>query len=43
MQAVIRGGYNGVNAMRDIRRKDEQVFLAPVPRGYKCSTGTSES
>ncbi len=24
----------GVNAMRNIRRKNEQVFLAPVPRGY---------
>jgi hypothetical protein len=24
----------GVNAMRTIRRKNEQVFLAPVPRGY---------
>jgi hypothetical protein len=24
----------GVNAMRNIRRKNEQVFLSPVPRGY---------
>ena len=24
----------GVNALRNIRRKNEQVFLAPVPRGY---------
>lgn len=24
----------GVNAMRNIRRKNEQVFLAPVRRGY---------
>jgi hypothetical protein len=24
----------GINAMRNIRRKNEQVFLAPVPRGY---------
>jgi hypothetical protein len=24
----------GVNAMRTIRRKNEQVFLSPVPRGY---------
>jgi hypothetical protein len=24
----------GVNVMRNIRRKNEQVFLAPVPRGY---------
>jgi hypothetical protein len=24
----------GVNAIRNIRRKNEQVFLAPVPRGY---------
>jgi hypothetical protein len=24
----------GVNAMRNIRRKNEQVFMAPVPRGY---------
>jgi hypothetical protein len=24
----------GVNAMRNIRRKNEQVFLAPIPRGY---------
>jgi hypothetical protein len=24
----------GVNAMRIIRRRNEQVFLAPVPRGY---------
>jgi uncharacterized protein DUF5916/cellulose/xylan binding protein with CBM9 domain len=24
----------GVNAERNIRRKNEQVFLAPVPRGY---------
>ena len=24
----------GLNAMRNIRRKNEQVFLAPVPRGY---------
>jgi hypothetical protein len=24
----------GVNAMRNIRHKNEQVFLAPVPRGY---------
>jgi hypothetical protein len=25
----------GVNAMRNIRRKNEQVFLSPVPRGYE--------
>ena len=25
----------GVNVMRNIRRKNEQVFLAPVPRGYR--------
>jgi hypothetical protein len=24
----------GVNVMRNIRRKNEQVFLSPVPRGY---------
>ena len=24
----------GVNVLRNIRRKNEQVFLAPVPRGY---------
>jgi hypothetical protein len=24
----------GVNAVRNIRRKNEQVFLSPVPRGY---------
>ena len=24
----------GVNAMRNIRRKNEQAFLSPVPRGY---------
>jgi hypothetical protein len=24
----------GVNALRNIRRKNEQVFLSPVPRGY---------
>jgi hypothetical protein len=24
----------GLNAMRNIRRKNEQVFLSPVPRGY---------
>jgi hypothetical protein len=24
----------GINAMRNIRRKNEQVFLSPVPRGY---------
>jgi hypothetical protein len=24
----------GVNVMRNIRRRNEQVFLAPVPRGY---------
>jgi hypothetical protein len=24
----------GINAMRNIRRKNEQAFLAPVPRGY---------
>jgi hypothetical protein len=24
----------GVNVMRNIRRKNEQVFMAPVPRGY---------
>ena len=24
----------GVNAVRHIRRKNEQVFLSPVPRGY---------
>ncbi len=24
----------GINVMRNIRRKNEQVFLAPVPRGY---------
>lgn len=24
----------GVNVMRNIRRKNEQVFLAPIPRGY---------
>ena len=24
----------GINALRNIRRKNEQVFLAPVPRGY---------
>jgi len=25
----------GVNAQRNIRRKNEQVFLSPVPRGYE--------
>jgi hypothetical protein len=25
----------GVNALRNIRRKNEQVFLSPVPRGYE--------
>ena len=32
-----KGGVNqtwGVNVMRNIRRKNEQVFLSPVPRGY---------
>ena len=24
----------GINVMRNIRRKNEQVFLSPVPRGY---------
>jgi hypothetical protein len=24
----------GINAMRNIRRKNEQVFMSPVPRGY---------
>ncbi len=27
----------GLNVMRNIRRKNEQVFLAPVPRGYSFS------
>ena len=27
----------GVNAMRNIRRKNEQVFLSPVPRGYNLN------
>lgn len=27
-------GVWGVNAMRNIRRKNEQAFLSPVPRGY---------
>lgn len=27
-------GVWGVNAMRNIRRKNEQVFMSPVPRGY---------
>ena len=27
----------GVNVMRNIRRKNEQVFLSPVPRGTTCT------
>ena len=27
----------GVSATRNIRRKNEQVFLSPVPRGYTLS------
>ena len=27
----------GFNAMRNIRRKNEQVYLAPVPRGYNLT------
>ena len=27
----------GLNAMRNIRRKNEQVFLSPVPRGYNLN------
>lgn len=31
----------GVNAMRNIRRKNEQVFLAQVPRGYSLQRVSS--
>ncbi len=27
----------GINAVRNIRRKNEQVFLSPVPRGYNLN------